>query len=313
MKAVVVGTFAWDLIRDRSGGVLFQGPGGLIHCVAALSSLLPAETSIVPISRVDRDSCEELEETLAGLQGVRFDGIVPVSSGRYEVELRYHDADNRCERACSLPSPLEIEEILVHAEGARGLLFNFISGEDAPPQCLPRLREAVSGPLVVDLHSLTLNRDDRGHRSRRRDLPGWRRYLEGVDVLQVNEEEARVLAGRGGDPNAAAAIDELERIAREVHAAGVGALIVTLGERGAVLFERGAPSRSIAPVLTGEALDPTGCGDVHGAAILAGLMRGLSLEASARLAGHAAAAQCGIPGWPKGLPDFDLLAARACV
>ncbi|MAE69089.1 MAG: hypothetical protein CME06_01325 [Gemmatimonadetes bacterium] len=312
MRAAVVGTFAWDLIRDRSGEVLFQGPGGLMHCVAALSSLLPEETSIVPISRVDRDSCAELQEILSGLRGVRCEGIVPVRSGRYQVELRYHGAGNRCERACSLPSPLDIEEILRLAAGATGLLFNFISGEDAPPDSLPRLRKSVLGPLIVDLHSLTLNRDDRGHRSRRRALPGWRSFLEGVDVLQVNEEEARVLAGRGGDPIPAPA-DELERIACEVHAAGIGALVVTLGERGSIVFEASAAPQSIAPVLTGEALDPTGCGDVHGAALLAGLMRGFSIEASARLAGHAAAAQCGIAGWPKGLPSFDLLAARACI
>ncbi len=310
MKAVAVGTFAWDTIRDAAGGVLFEGPGGLIHCVAALSALLPREAAVVPVSQVAHDSLPELFGILAELPGVCTEGIAAVPGGRYRVELRYHDDEHRCEQAHRLPPPLDREQILRHADGADGLLFNFISGEDAAPESLRGLRSVLRGPLVVDLHSLTLGRDARGRRTRKRDLDGWRDWLPGADVVQVNEEELAVLGGRGGERIEGER--EVADLAAEVLERGVGALIVTRGAEGARLFDEPGSATSIEPVRGLDARDPTGCGDVHGAALLVGLMRGLPLARAARLAGRAAAEQCRIAGWPRSLPGYDALIAQTC-
>jgi sugar/nucleoside kinase (ribokinase family) len=52
-------------------------------------------------------------------------------------------------------------------------------------------------------------------------------------------------------------------------------------------------------------VDPTGCGDVHAAAVLAGRVRGLSYAAALRLAAQVAGWQATITGWPRRIPGFS--------
>jgi sugar/nucleoside kinase (ribokinase family) len=107
--------------------------------------------------------------------------------------------------------------------------------------------------------------------------------------VQVNEDE---LAQIHPDPMAVAA---------RALAAGVGLLVVTLGPQGAAYFTqegwrfaRGARgtgpviTRRIAPPSPTATGDPTGCGDVFGATLLARLVHGVPLEPA--LAAAAAAA-----------------------
>jgi sugar/nucleoside kinase (ribokinase family) len=72
-------------------------------------------------------------------------------------------------------------------------------------------------------------------------------------------------------------------------AAGVKLLVVTLGPRGAVYFESATPIRTaLLPAPAVEAIDPTGCGDVFGAALCARLVSGdqteLAIQEAQRLA-----------------------------
>jgi sugar/nucleoside kinase (ribokinase family) len=87
-------------------------------------------------------------------------------------------------------------------------------------------------------------------------------------------------------------------VAATVLAAGAGALVVTVGARGAVYFGTGgrADGRTGGPVRTAlvpapsvEALDPTGCGDVFGATCCARMLAGDQLEAAVATANAAAA------------------------
>lgn len=65
--------------------------------------------------------------------------------------------------------------------------------------------------------------------------------------------------------------------------ARVGAAIVTLGERGSRILERGARAHEVAPMRARSVVDPTGCGDAYRAAFAVGLARGRSLATCARM------------------------------
>jgi sugar/nucleoside kinase (ribokinase family) len=103
-------------------------------------------------------------------------------------------------------------------------------------------------------------------------LPRASEWFGCFDVVQLNEEE---LAQLGPDPMATAA---------GALAQGCQTLIVTLGPRGTVYFT-GNPVRSARIPAEGvpEAGDPTGCGDVFGASVVAALVEGASLEEALRL------------------------------
>src|SRR5438552_16563802 len=153
------------------------------------------------------------------------------------------------------------------------------------------LRRGFGKLIYADLHSLFLGKESDGTRVLQSlvELPAW---FGCVDVAQLNEAEMQQL---GDDPLAAAAA----ALARGCHT-----LLVTLGARGAAYFvgsQDGRMGQSGAPIRSGrvapdqgdrapaEGGDPTGCGDVFGATVLASLLAGRPrAEAWARGTGTAA-------------------------
>jgi ribokinase len=127
-----------------------------------------------------------------------------------------------------------------------------------------------------------------------------------TDVLTPNEGELRLLAGAG---DAAA----LPKAAQTLLARGTGAVLATLGARGACLFRPGAAPLALDgwPV---EVADTIGAGDTCTGALAAALARGLALPAAARVANAAAALSVTGRGALGGMPMLaqvqELLATR---
>jgi ribokinase len=131
--------------------------------------------------------------------------------------------------------------------------------------------------------------------------------LPEVDVLVVNEGEASLLSGRevGDLPSAEAAGAALSRAA--------GAVVVTMGAQGSVLWESGKAVRVEAhPVL---AVDATAAGDAFVGAVAYGLAAGYSRLEAVQLgsaAGALAATRLGARGSLPTLADVrSLLGPRA--
>ena len=117
--------------------------------------------------------------------------------------------------------------------------------------------------------------------------------LAHLDVLFVNEDEARRLSGRP-DADAAGAF---------FHERGVGATVVKLGARGCAVFD-GGHAESV-PGFTITAVDTTGAGDCFAGAFLAGLQRGMTGVEAARLANAAGALSVERAGATTGLLDYE--------
>lgn len=119
--------------------------------------------------------------------------------------------------------------------------------------------------------------------------------LASVDVLTPNEVEARVLAGFG-----AHAEIEPEKAARELIGRGVKQVVVTLGEKGALIVTANSATRIAA--LPMPAVDTTGAGDAFNAGLATALASGASLESAVRFAvvvgGLAVTRQGVIPALP---------------
>ena len=107
-----------------------------------------------------------------------------------------------------------------------------------------------------------------------------------VDVLVVNETEARALAG--GTP------DDCAALAHALTGLGPSAVVVTAGARGAALATGGTSVWQ--PAFAVPAVDPTGAGDAFCAALAVALARGDDLRAAVRFgcaAGALAATKLG--------------------
>ena len=106
----------------------------------------------------------------------------------------------------------------------------------------------------------------------------------GLTVLKPNEEEARSAAARLGF----CPIDEGALAAELAGRLRVGAVVLTLGNKGMVVSRDGAVTR-IPAVGSDQIVDLTGAGDSVAAALAAGLAAGCDILTAARLANHAGA------------------------
>lgn len=107
--------------------------------------------------------------------------------------------------------------------------------------------------------------------------------LAALDPLVVNEHEAGWLVGRSGEQVAA----DPEPVAEQLLALGPGSVVVTLGERGALVADRSGAVLVPAPRV--QPVDTTGAGDAFAGALAARLAAGEDLVAAARFAVRSAA------------------------
>jgi ribokinase len=121
--------------------------------------------------------------------------------------------------------------------------------------------------------------------------------LQYVDVLTPNEVEAKVLAGQSPD-----AAVKPEEIARELIRGGVKQVVMTLGEKGALIVT--ATSSRTVPAIRMTAVDTTGAGDAFNAGLATALASGASLEGAVEFAvitgGLAVTREGVIPSLPSG-------------
>jgi len=101
--------------------------------------------------------------------------------------------------------------------------------------------------------------------------------LQLVDVLTPNETEAKVLTGQSPGADVSD-----ERLACELIARGVKSVVMTLGEKGALVVTAEGTTRVAAETM--EAVDTTGAGDAFNAGLAVALATGANLEAAVRFA-----------------------------
>lgn len=112
--------------------------------------------------------------------------------------------------------------------------------------------------------------------------------LANIDVLIVNEHEltlaANIAVDRSDDEKAA-----------QLLTTGVGAVVLTLGAKGAKVYQSGRPAIHVDAVPT-TVVDTTGAGDAFVGALAAAVASGESLESAMAKANAYAARVCGVMG-----------------
>jgi len=293
----VVGSMVWDTIYGRDPAQpAVEEWGGISYSLAALDATLGDDWEIVPLVKVGRDVAERANVFLRSLHhvapGARF---VEVPDANNRVTLRYYSSERRCEQMSGGVPPWTWPELGPQVTDLDALYLNFISGYEMAVGTAQLLRRAFPMFMYADLHSLFLGKESDGTRILQPlpDAPAW---FGCFDVVQLNEAEMTQL---GDDPLGAAA----GALAR-----GCQTLVVTLGAKGAAYFT-GRPVRTARIAAEGgvaaDSGDPTGCGDVFGATVVASLLAGVPLEAALRVATRMAARNLSFRG-ATGLRDHLL-------
>src|SRR5881394_1340482 len=274
----VIGSMVWDTIYGRDPvQPAVQEWGGISYALSALDAVLPDDWQIVPLIKVGRDLAAKANEFLSGVRrtahGARF---IEVPQPNNRVTLRYESAERRCEQMAGGVPPWTWEELGPLVQDADALYINFISGYELTLETAQLLRRGFRRFIYADLHSLFLGKEPDGMRVPR-PLPQAPAWFGCFNVVQLNEDEMNQL---GSDPLAVAA---------DAMGQGCSTLCVTLGRRGAAYFT-GNPVRTElipAPLTHPPAfdlvVDPTGCGDVFGGAVVATLLGGTGIEQAIRI------------------------------
>lgn len=268
----------WDTIYGRDPAQpAVQEWGGISYALSALDATLPDDWQIVPLIKVGRDLAPKANDFLRSLRhtphAARF---LEVPEPNNRVTLRYESAERRCEQMTGGVPSWTWAELgpLVHDLDV--LYINFISGFEMNLDTAQLLRRGFRQMMYADLHSLFLAKDAGGLRIPQ-PLPEAPAWFGCFDIVQLNEDEMNQL---GTDPLAIAA-DALRQ--------GCTTLCVTLGSRGAAYFT-GNPIRTelipaplMHPPAFDQIVDPTGCGDVFGGAVIAALVGGAGLVDAIRV------------------------------
>jgi ribokinase len=129
--------------------------------------------------------------------------------------------------------------------------------------------------------------------------------LQLVDVLTPNQTEANVLTGRSPD-----ASSDAEEVAQELIRAGVKQVVMTLGERGALIVNASSCKHVPAPEM--RAVDTTGAGDAFNAGLATAMANGENLESAVRFAVIAGALAVTKEGVIPSLPRRQEVADYLC-
>jgi sugar/nucleoside kinase (ribokinase family) len=295
----VIGHLCLDVIRHPDGSES-HGYGGIFFSVATLANLLESGDTVFPVFPVGREDYDALLDRLAAYPNVDTSGIYRTAAPTNRVHLYYRGKGERIERSVDIAEPVPMKRLRPKLDTDM-ILLNMISGFDVTLETLDEIRMEVRErhtPIYIDLHSLTLGLNEDFTRFHR-PLEAWRRWAFMVHAVQMNEEEAAVLAPEK--------LDETS-LARHLLALNTKAMIVTKGERGCTAYIDEHKHVRVLDV-PGEdvpgAVDPTGCGDVLAAAYCAHYARTSDVDASLKFANRVASLKAAMSG----SADIDRLAA----
>lgn len=237
MSLLTVGTVAFDDIETPSGRAS-RVVGGACTYIS-----LAASCFVKPVNLVSVIGDDFPQETLAYMEkrGVNLDGLQIKKgeksffwSGRYHPDMVGRDTLDTQLNVLADFNPV-LPESYRHSD-------YLMLGNLVPAIQMQVLDQMATRPKLVVLDTMNFWMDHA--------LADLKAVLKKIDVLTVNDEEARQLSGEHSLLKAAAAI----------HKMGPRYLIVKKGEHGALLFQ--GEEIFFAPALPlAEVVDPTGAGD----------------------------------------------------
>ena len=290
----VLGSINQDTI-EHADGRIEHGLGGVLFTACALAHLGGGALRVWVLARVHDGLAIRLRQRLDSVPGLRLDGLFQIPDPGYRCHITYDGQGGKTEVLSGDVAPLTLAELSPFLPRLQALVVNFITGFELDVDTLAALGEIVDGPLLMDVHSLTLGRHDDGTRFPRPPADAHR-WLVPADVVQMNAEEARILGAP--DAGTGALLDW----ATSLLDCGPSLVVVTRGAAGAIAASREADGsvlhldQAAHPVDPAPGLDPTGCGDVFLGALTAARIRGADLHTTLERASRAAARNCLLTG-----------------
>ncbi|MEQ1744639.1 MAG: PfkB family carbohydrate kinase [Saprospiraceae bacterium] len=237
MSLVAVGTVAFDDIETPFGRAE-KVVGGACTYIALAASYFVKPVRIVSVVGGDfpQEMLDDLKNRGADLDGLQ---VRPNEKSFFWAGKYYRDLNTRDTLDTQLNVLADFDPVL--PETYRHAEFLML-GNLTPQVQLRVLDQLLRRPKLIAMDTMNFWMNTA--------MPDLLKVLKRVDVLTINDEEARQLSGE----------HSLVRAARIIHQMGPQFLVIKKGEHGALLFHGDelfyAPALPLADVA-----DPTGAGD----------------------------------------------------
>jgi sugar/nucleoside kinase (ribokinase family) len=237
MSLIVVGSMAYDAIETPFGKTDWIVGGAATYAAYAASNFIRPinQVSIVGYD-FEQKEMDELKK-----RGVNLEGVEVVSdkksffwSGRYHLDMNTRDT-----LVTDLNVLADFNPVIPDSyQGSEFLML----GNVLPSLQISVVQQMKTRPRLIAMDTMNFWMDNA--------LPDLKKLLTMVDVLLVNDSEARQLSGQFS----------LVKAAKEIFKMGPKYLVIKKGEHGALLFHK--DQVFFAPALPlEEVFDPTGAGD----------------------------------------------------
>ncbi len=272
MSLITVGTMAFDAIETPFGKTdKIVGGSALYVAYAASNFIKPVQQISIVGYDFPKEEMDELKSRGVQLEGVE---IVPDKksffwSGRYHEDMNSRD---------TLITDLNVladfnPKVPDSYQGAEFLMLGNLS----PDVQLSVIKQLKTRPKLIVMDTMNFWMEIA--------MDGLKEVLKHVDMLMVNDAEARQLSGEFS----------IVKAAKKILAMGPKYLIIKKGEHGALLFDN--DSVFFAPALPlEEVFDPTGAGDTFAGGFMGHLAKtgDISFENMKRgiIVGSAMASYC---------------------
>lgn len=272
MSLIVVGTMAFDAIETPFGKIdKIVGGSATYVAYAASNFVKPIQQISIVGYDFPKSEMDNLNSRGVMLEGVE---IVPDKksffwSGRYHMDMNSRDT-----LVTDLNVLLDFNPIIPDAyQGAEFLML----GNLDPALQKKVIQQLKKRPKLIVVDTMNFWMDIK--------MPELQEVLKMVDVLMVNDSEARQLSGEFS----------IVKAAKKIMAMGPQYLIIKKGEHGALLFHKNQVF--FAPALPlEEVFDPTGAGDTFAGGFIGHLAKtkDISFEnmKTAIIVGSAMASYC---------------------
>ncbi len=254
MKILVVGTLAFDNIETPFGKAE-RIVGGAANYIALSASYFSNSIDIVSI--IGNDFPQDYLNLLAK-RGINTSGIEKVANKKsFSWTGKYHlDMNTRDTLATDLNVLEDFNPQITDKSYAPDILM---LGNLTPSVQLSVLKQMNKRPQLVVLDTMNFWMDTQ--------LETLLEVLKGIDVLTINDEEARQLSGEYS----------LKKASKRILEMGPKYLIIKKGENGALLFHE--DKIFFAPALPlEEVFDPTGAGDTFAGGFIGYLAKSKTLS-----------------------------------
>lgn len=272
MKLAAVGSVAFDAIETPFGKT-DKIVGGAGSYIALASSFFVNEQSLISVVGGDfpTEFLQNLESRGVDTTGVEVkqDEKTFFWSGRYHTDLNSRD---------TLVTELNVLADFKPVVPVRALQAPFLMlGNLSPAVQLSVIQQMTTRPQLIAMDTMNFWMDIA--------LEELKETIKHIDVLMINDEEARQLSG----------VYSLRKAAGIIRAMGPDILIIKKGEHGALLFS--GSDVFYAPALPlEEVFDPTGAGDTFAGGFMGYLAAASTIDFEtmkrAIIAGSALASFC---------------------